>query len=728
MIDQTILRRTVALFRFAIALGALAASLFGQAGVLDDLVFDPIGRPLLLPVAVTHAGDGSGRLFVSEQHGRIIVWDGDHFLPRPMLDISHKVGCCGERGFYAVAFHPDFSNNGFFFVSYIEGTREIIGKSVVSRFRVSPDDPNVADPSSEEVLFELEQPNGGHNAGQIQFGPDGMLYLSLGDGGLGGDDENFAQRLDVLFGKVLRLDVNGEAPYEIPPDNPFVGTPDARGEIWALGLRNPWRFSFDRVTGDMFIGDVGVSRREEINFLPATSSGGENYGWRTMEGSLCYTPFNGCDMAGLTLPIVEYDHGPGGDCDGSVSGGYSYRGADMPELEGIYLFGDYCHGWIFGARQTAGEWMLLGPKETGYTITAFGEDEAGELYVVDYLSGLVYRIKDRWPLPELSVVTPITVGAGGAGFTMTLGGENFVPASQVTWNGENLEVEYVGSARLQAHVPEELIAAAAPGTVRVFNPEPGGGLSAVFSTAVEPADSLAPSFNEGGLVGATGAARAATGSLATLYGIDLAITTESAAAAPLPTSLGGVSVLYNGELALPLLYASNGQINLQIPWEADGTVTFTPRVGSRVGQPIAVPLGGFEPGVYTLSQADPAQGAILIAGTGGAVAAPQGAFSSSRPARAGEILEVYASGLGPVEDAPPIGMPAPLLPRTTFVEPTATVGGVEARVLFSGLAPGLVGVYQVNVEIPADSPSGDSIEVRLTTAERSSEPVTVAIE
>src|SRR5688572_24974038 len=288
------------------------------------------------PVAITHAGDS--RLFITEQSGRVVIHDGTAVLPVPFLDIRSIVGDNqNEQGLLSVAFHPNYSSNGYFFVNYTD----LSGDTVVARYSVSPVDPNRADPNSARIILEINQPYSNHNGGQLQFGPDGYLYIGMGDGGAGGDPENRAQNLGSLLGKMLRIDVDreeGSRRYGIPASNPFVGVYAARGEIWALGLRNPWRFTFDRLTGDMFIGDVGQGEIEEIDFQPGTSPGGENYGWRRMEGTHCYNPSSNCNPGNLVLPILEYSHNHG--C--SVTGGYRYRGSRYPQLRDLYLYGDYC--------------------------------------------------------------------------------------------------------------------------------------------------------------------------------------------------------------------------------------------------------------------------------------------------------------------------------------------------------------------------------------------------
>ena len=358
----------------------------------QTIVLQPIAE-LPLPVAITHAGDT--RLFVIDQNGRILIWDRTTLLPTPFLDIRPLVLAGGERGLLGLAFHPRYHENGFFYVNYTD--RAGNGDTIVARYTRSATDPNRADPDSARVLLRIDQPFSNHNGGQLAFGPDGYLYIGTGDGGAGNDPDNRAQDRTDLLGKILRIDVDGDAPYDIPPDNPFAGLSVARNEIWAYGLRNPWRFSFDRVTGDLWIADVGQGNLEEIDYQPASSNGGENYGWRLMEGSACYIPpSSDCNANGeLVEPVIEYDH-RGGAC--SVTGGYVYRGAAYPRLSGLYIYGDYCNGVIWGATRVPGggftSRVLL---DTGLFISTFGEDVNGELYVADHQRGIVYRIVETTP-------------------------------------------------------------------------------------------------------------------------------------------------------------------------------------------------------------------------------------------------------------------------------------------------------------------------------------------
>ncbi|NOZ28376.1 MAG: glucose dehydrogenase [Chloroflexi bacterium] len=350
-----------------------------------SIALEPAFSGFRQPVYLTHAGDPA-RVYVVERAGRIRVVEGGEVLPTPFLDITDRVGSGGaEQGLLSVAFPPDFATTGLFYVNYTDRR----GDTVIARYRAPNGDPRRADPASEQIILQIDQPARNHNGGQLQFGPDGYLYIGTGDGGRGGDPWGNAQNLGVLLGKMLRIDVAGVETYAIPADNPFVDRPGARPEIWALGLRNPWRFSFDRATGDLYIADVGQNRYEEVDVQPANSPGGENYGWDIMEGAHCFEPETGCETEGLVLPVVEYDHTLG--C--SITGGYVYRGSRYPALVGVYLFGDFCTGRIWGLLQSpAGTWEMTELLQSGLQISTFGEDAEGELYVVHYGDGSIYRI------------------------------------------------------------------------------------------------------------------------------------------------------------------------------------------------------------------------------------------------------------------------------------------------------------------------------------------------
>jgi uncharacterized repeat protein (TIGR01451 family) len=374
-----------------------AASLPDIAITVDESIASGLERP----VQVTHAGDGSGRLFVVEQPGRIRVIQSGSVLGTPFLDLTGLVDYGGERGLLGLAFHPDYANNGYFYVNYTNTD----GDTVVARYSVSSN-PNRANAGSATTILTIAQPYSNHNGGQILFGPqDGYLYIGMGDGGSGGDPLNSGQDIDTLLGAMLRIDVDAGTPYGIPPDNPYVGKP-GRDEIWAIGLRNPWRFSFDRATGDLYIGDVGQNTWEEISHQASTTSGGVNYGWRCREGSHTYSTSPPCNdpswLAGLTDPIAEYSHSEGR----SITGGFVYRGALYPDLTGRYFYADFVQGKIWSIyKKTSNPDTWSTPEmelDTSLNIAAFGEDEQGELYVADWGGGTIRRLADvNGPSPRL---------------------------------------------------------------------------------------------------------------------------------------------------------------------------------------------------------------------------------------------------------------------------------------------------------------------------------------
>lgn len=386
----------------------------------DVLTTQRVARDLRYPVYVC-SPPGDPRLFIVEQTGRIRISQDGQLRPIPFLDLGALLPVTSgedERGLLGLAFHPDYATNRFCYVNYTDRQ----GRTIVARYTTLVIDPHRADPSSAREILRVDQPYTNHNGGCLQFGPDGYLYIGMGDGGSGGDPQNRAQNRMELLGKLLRLDVDLETspsqPYAIPPDNPFVGMPDSRPEIFALGLRNPWRFSFDRETGDLWIGDVGQRTLEEIDLLPSGTSG-QNFGWRLMEGDRCYEPPSNCDPGGLTAPIWVYPRSSGG----SVTGGYIYRGSLLPELQGTYFFADYVTSRIWSFRPQGGAVTEFSERTAELEpagvdriaqISSFGEDAFGELYIVDRgfgTSGEVYKIVRGEP-PDSVETTPIwTVGA-----------------------------------------------------------------------------------------------------------------------------------------------------------------------------------------------------------------------------------------------------------------------------------------------------------------------------
>lgn len=345
------------------------------------LALERVASGLDRPLYVT-APPGDPRLFIVEQSGRVRILEGGRLLATPFLDLSDRTRAGGERGLLSMAFHPRYAENGFIYLDYTD----LNGDTRVERYTVSRDSDRV-DPASAQLVIAIDQPFANHNGGLVLFGPDGMLYVGMGDGGSGGDPRGNGQNRGTLLGKLLRLDIDHGMPYHVPRDNPFVSTPGARGEVWAYGLRNPWRFSFDPPTGLLYIADVGQNRWEEIDVQPA-DRGGLDYGWNAMEGDHCYGLLP-CRREGRVIPAIEYGHGEG--C--SVTGGFVYRGRLIPSLVGHYIYADYCKGWIRSFKVERGtvtasrEWQGLEPGQ----VASFGQDGQGELYVCD-LGGTVYRL------------------------------------------------------------------------------------------------------------------------------------------------------------------------------------------------------------------------------------------------------------------------------------------------------------------------------------------------
>jgi glucose/arabinose dehydrogenase len=336
------------------------------------------------PTFITHAFDD--RLFVVEERGLVTIIQDGQRLDIPFLDIQDRVNDrANEQGLFTIVFHPDYADTSYFYLNYTRAD----GSSVISRMSVS-DDPNRGDPDSELIMLVIGQPYGNHNGGQSHFGPDGYLYIGMGDGGSAGDPQNHGQDATTLLGSMLRLDVDSDSErgYAIPPDNPYLNIEERPNEIWGIGLRNPWRFSFDRLTGDLYVADVGQNAWEEIHLIPAGTPGGINFGWNIMEGTHCYREPN-CDQTGLDIPIHDYDHSQG--C--SITGGYVYRGQAYPELWGNYFFADYCSGNIWAlVPQGDGEPIVNLVLQSSLGPASFGEDVNGELYISDHRGGGIYRL------------------------------------------------------------------------------------------------------------------------------------------------------------------------------------------------------------------------------------------------------------------------------------------------------------------------------------------------
>ncbi|MBK5295149.1 MAG: PQQ-dependent sugar dehydrogenase [Acidobacteriia bacterium] len=608
--------------RYAFAL-ALAAKL--ATAQQPEIRLTEIAAGLRNVTDIQHAADGSGRSFFVQQNGIIRVFQNSQLLAAPLLDIQTKTRSSGECGLLGLAFPPGFTSKRYFYVNY---TSPNCGATIVARYHLSAG-AGVADPLSEQIILTQAQPFSNHNGGQLRFAPDGFLWIGFGDGGSGGDPQNNAQNNRSWLGKMLRIDVeSGQAPYRVPPDNPFAADPRYLPEIWATGLRNPWRFSFDRATGDLWIGDVGQNRAEEINYTPAGSRGGENYGWRLMEGLLCF--LSGCSTAGLVLPVLEYDTRNRGDV--SVTGGYVYRGRQYPSLTGTYIYGDYNSGRIWGLRNEAGQFRNRLLLESGLGLSTFGEDEAGELYLTDYRGGRVYRMEATQAPAER-------------------------PAATAAANAASFESGAVA-----------------------------GSAVTVFATGITAGAGI-----------------------------------TSAASIPLPRSLAGLVVSVNGRDA-PLYAVANAngteQVNIQIPWETTGeraSIILTRESLSSV--PLDVSLLAAQPGVFTTD----GSAAIVVRNRDHTL------VTSQRPLEPGEFVYFYVAGLGAVTHAPASGSAGPSGPlANALTTPTVTIDGVSCPVQFAGLAPGFVGLYQVNISIPAGISSGER-ELLVHAGKASSKAVRVDI-
>lgn len=487
------------------------------AAALDPqkIIFQQAATGLTNPVYITNAGDESGRLFVLERSGKIRIIKNGVLLATPFLNIQTSVKSTGgEQGLLALAFHPSYRMNGRFFVVYTAPRSGDTNGSnlILKRFHVSVSNPDLAS-SDGTVLLTVSHPTySNHNGGTLAFGGDGYLYWSIGDGGSSGDPNNNGQNLYSRLGKILRIDVDSTSTYKIPPSNPFYTSNNVniKKEIWAYGLRNPWRLSFDRLTHDLYIGDVGQSAREEIDFQPVTSAGGEDYGWRIMEGTLCYDPPSGCNQSGKILPITEYAHTLG--C--SVTGGYVYRGSNFPSLYGYYFYGDYCSGRLFSLIENAG-WQSVQIADTSYNISTFGEDEQGELYLADYGTGKLYNIgyqeetippvvnnivrADLDPVSTYSVNFTVTFSEAVKGvnlgdFALAITGVSAAKVSAVNGSGDTYTVTVntgIGSGTIRLDVPESATITDLAGNALVSLPFTGGETYTINKTLL--------TFNSSGL-------------------------------------------------------------------------------------------------------------------------------------------------------------------------------------------------------------------------------------
>jgi len=404
-----------------------------------------IAGGLTSPVQVTAPPGDASRLFIVEQFTKSIrIVKNGSLLTAPFLFVPAPVMVGGEQGLLGMAFHPDYANNGYFYVNY---TIQPAGATVIERYQVSAANPDAADPNSKFLIMTLPQPFSNHNGGMLAFSPvDGYLYIGLGDGGSGFDPQGNGQNLNTKLGKMLRIDVNTPAgvPYAVPPSNPFVGMPSVQPEIWAYGLRNPWRYSFDRFTGDLWIADVGQEDYEEVNFQSAASAGGQNYGWKCYEGN---APLGSCSPSGVTFPIYEYKHSVLPGC--AIIGGYVYRGYQIADLRGSYFFSEWCKSKVYSFRYVSGavadfqdRTAQLQPAGGQYnvgTVASFGEDAAGELYIVNYVAGELYQIVSASP----SISGVASWGAGTPGCT---GVPEISANSSPIIGNPNFKIRFTGGA------------------------------------------------------------------------------------------------------------------------------------------------------------------------------------------------------------------------------------------------------------------------------------------
>jgi glucose/arabinose dehydrogenase len=403
----------------ASALSAGSTQSTYAAGLPTSLQFMQVTSGLNLPLFITNAGDGSNRLFILQQTGQIRIFKNGSLLATPFLNLSGLVsnftGANGEQGLLGLAFDPNYATNGIFYITYTTSNNDptFIYTTTLARYHVSSGNADLADTTSGSVLLSIPKKYTNHNGGMLTFGPDGFLYMSMGDGGSGGDPDNNAQSLHTLLGKLIRLDVESTPPpgqkYVIPTTNPFFTSsdPNVRKEIWAYGLRNPWRFSFDRMTGDLYMGDVGQNIEEEVDYQPSSSAGGQNYGWRIREGNLCYNPSSNCvNPPNYAPPVTTYDHGTNDSYGCALIGGYVYRGTASPALKGVYFYGDLCSGKVLDLTKNPNNtWSNNIIAFTHFNISSFGQDEQGELYVIDYSAGNIYKLYSLVP-GAATLVTP----------------------------------------------------------------------------------------------------------------------------------------------------------------------------------------------------------------------------------------------------------------------------------------------------------------------------------
>ena len=659
--------------------GSQVSAALPQGTVIIQL--EPLLTGLSSPVYVTNAHDGSRRLFIIEQPGRIKVLQPASASPTVFLDITTKVLSGGERGLLGLAFHPQFKTNRRFFVNY---TRQTDGATVIAEYKASASNANLAD-TAETILLTIAQPFANHNGGMIEFGSDGFLYIGMGDGGSANDPGNRAQNTQELLGKILRIDVdhpNGNVPYSSPSTNPYFGADPGRDEIYAIGLRNPWRFSFDRATGQLYVADVGQGAWEEVDIITR----GGNYGWRVFEGNHCTNLDPAlCNASNFIAPIAEYNHSAG-RC--SITGGYVYRGTKASLPLGAYVYADYCTGEIFllqGNTQT----LLL---DTSLSISSFGEDEAGEIYVVG-LGGTVQHIVNPSSPSSctyaLSTTSQTVIASGGIGNANLTAGSGclWTASSNAAWLTITSTMSGSGNTTISYSVAANTTPFSRTGTISI------GGQSLAVIQAGQASSVSAASYTSG----------QASEAIASIFGVALATTMQGASTNPLPILLAGSTVRVKdstgNERFAPLFFVSPNQINYQIPPQtASGPALVTVTSGDGTISTAAIQVTAVAPGIFTLTangQGMPAAQVQRVKADNSQTFEPIAQFNTTQ----NQFVAI------PIDLGPPTDNVFLVLYGTgirfcsSLLAVTAKIGGEDAQVTYAGLQPDFVGLDQVNARL-----------------------------
>ncbi|MEA2987535.1 MAG: hypothetical protein QOG83_246 [Alphaproteobacteria bacterium] len=619
---------------------AAALSWGGTAAAQPVLDLQLVASGFAGPVGVANARDGSNRLFIVEQGGTIRIYDGAQVLATPFLNITSKVLSGGERGLLGLAFDASYASNGLFYVYY---TSQPAGEVTIARYHVTGA-PNVADPNSEVILkTQAHADFANHNGGSLLFGPDGCLYAGIGDGGSGGDPFNNGQNLNTLLGKIIRISPADGTPCAAAPGNPFVGVAGARGEIWALGVRNPWRITFDRQTGDLLIADVGQGAREEVNVQPAGVAG-RNYCWRRKEGTLIFDANVPCTAGTPTDPVLEYDHS-GGKC--SITGGYRYRGSRIPDIVGTYFYGDYCTGQIWRATESGGVWTSSQLFDTAFNISTFGEDEGGEIYVV-HIGGSLYRLVDTRVATTTAVTGTPNPSVSGQSVTFTA---TVTPAGAGTPTGTVTFKDgatTLGTGTLSSGSAGFSTAALGVG---------GHTITAVYGGDVTFAASTSPGVAQSVNKGATATAVSATPNPSTL-GQSVTFTATVTASAPAAGTASGTVTFKDGAATLGAGTLSNGAAGFSTAALSEGQHTISAVYGGDASF-----TGSTSAGVTLTVQPPPPLTRTFVSANGSDLnncgrATPCRTFQTAhnRTVAGGAISVLDPAGYGPVTISKSIGI------------------------------------------------------------------------